>query len=924
MPYVSLEDSSLGKYLAALQIALINILQEAKAGYPESTKEYLYSLKQLETIASALPIIQDFLGLFSNGSKPGVFGLFKRYMSGDIKKISSDLPKQFINPRPLFFKKLLENLEPLSSAINESNQLLIKEELKAQLARKAPTVIREEQYHPEFNLNQCLSVLNEFINDYDLLKHSTDMSSGSASNLAKALSEGFANERLAGYSTYQYLVCHPISFDFTLQMLELSSLLPERLDDLLGFLDPDVLKSSFFSTVLPKLLSFVKRFSDLVYPEDNSTFKFSLEKEEIDLGHYYRAFRQGFIHYLGALLQNYIDSYSQSEHIKLFIERMTLVNHYIFKQQQEKLSYLERLNAISNREDELLDSFDDRIRECNVVLAYAEHLEKRKSEYYTKSFIELISDYPELCDFFWSWHRGQNQSISADFKLPHYIFWSGYFEETNLVAVLDQLTLHDRQIIQRVEHLKQVKNRMIDAWSQHVMRSYEKNKSYQMNFLEILAQKLEQLSDSELLKKNSIHANHLDNNYKALSIISQKLDELRDELEAIELEVNNASILPAHLKLENQSIEEWVIDSSAPILNLIKKCYKKQRSISSFIEARERIYNTASERLSCASPGHFKADVRDSLNDQQQKLVSELLQKNAALDAKVRYRDALLVKRLDYQRRIPVLSENILASWRDLTEEQQTILNHIITRLRRFSCRSFFSPTSSSSHKANESITIQSLEELNNLSKTILKQIEGYEQRIQQLRLTSGGSKEIERRLYFLDAAKICFLSSPDKLPFNELDTAYYTMWIPGLAWWNKGRGIQWLLTCLNANAIYSSPTDRDRDAIESILDEAIASNRQLKAEFEGLSFTEQQLTLLTGIELFIENTMMPPVRHLDKLKLKLAEVNKSLIQCVEEIEHLAESIGDIEYEISMLEFMEMEIPSHEELLAETNLLGPL
>lgn len=750
MPYVSLEDSSFGIYLAGLQKILPGILEVCIAAAEPVSKAQVFTRFQLESIAQALATLQQVLVLFSQGKKPGTLdslALIRSYMTGDIGALSVKLPKIFTNPRVAFFKKLLTNFEislPKNTTlltINDDNQALFRSLLKEQYSAKALLIIKDEINHPDFAAKSWLAELADFIDHYDFLHCSEDgLTPATLTRTMKEFTEQCQTHCLSNRTLYQFPVYHSAGFDFAWQMLELSATLPERLDDFIGFLNPEVLKSGFFSKALPKLFSLLNRFSHLVCPEDNSSFCFMVDDTKIDLGHYYRLFRHEFTQYLSVVLQDYINANAETDHVKSVLGKLSLVNHFIFKVQQEKVELKERMVKLLNEESSL--------QHYTHAIVETEAMIQRKTAYFTRPFIELITCYPDLL------HYASDQMSASDFYLPPYILWSGYSEKTNLVVVAEQLMLHDSELESLLELIKQ--------------------KKIQIQ-IEIKRRPAENPEELETL-----------------------LTEKRNELSLRQSEQNKLA------------------------------------------QDRTRLHS-----------------------------------------------------------RIRTLSDDNTERWSLLTEAQKNVLKSFIPRA---GYSNFFSASraASSNQPDFEPRKFYSEEQIQMLLEPINRKIKEYQRAIEALQTSTTNADANDKRLDFLTQVKSCFANHPNKLPLDELDRICHIMWLPGLAWWNRGRGIKELLTCLDSSTDFVKPSDEDSAAIELLVDEAIKSAQSLKDRMASLSLLEKEMSGLSEVKDFIETRIMPVVDKLSRAKLKLNRVEMDFLYCVEQCEQLKDAIEDIDHEISM------------------------
>ncbi|MFC7780679.1 hypothetical protein [Legionella taurinensis] len=235
-PFTTIADSGLGQFLNRLE-RKIEALQKEYANAPQSL-ELRYAKSQVAAVAAALKAInEEVLPKFQSGKNPGL-GDWSTIKS-TIEAVSKEHMSVFSTPEQAVIKAITAHFDELVTTarkagkikkINAESKDTFCTHFKAEL-RKAK-IFQEALAIPGVNLESILKQVDDLVDGWDF--------SGSKPEDFKEVLPKILDNK----SPYAFLIAHPMSYALAVECWYGLKAMPESIDELLSFLNPDALKIS--------------------------------------------------------------------------------------------------------------------------------------------------------------------------------------------------------------------------------------------------------------------------------------------------------------------------------------------------------------------------------------------------------------------------------------------------------------------------------------------------------------------------------------------------------------------------------------------------------------------------------------------------------------------------------------------------------
>lgn len=233
-PFTTIADSGFGQFLNRLE-RKIEALQKEYASAPQS-QELSYAKSQLAAVAATVTALKEkVLPEFESGKNPGI--LTWSSIKSTIEDISKKYMDVFSTPERAVIKAIKMHVDTLIKnackageikSINAEVLDKFREHFKAEL--RQAKIFENALAIPGVDLELILQEVDRFIDGWDF-------SSSKPDDFKKALPK-----LLAGKFPYTFFVAHPMSYALAVDCWYGLKAMPESIDELFSFLNPDALK----------------------------------------------------------------------------------------------------------------------------------------------------------------------------------------------------------------------------------------------------------------------------------------------------------------------------------------------------------------------------------------------------------------------------------------------------------------------------------------------------------------------------------------------------------------------------------------------------------------------------------------------------------------------------------------------------------
>ncbi|KTC98015.1 hypothetical protein [Legionella erythra] len=233
-PFTTIDDSGLGQFLNRLQ-RKIEALNNTYANAPQSL-ELDYAKSQVAAVAAAVKALKEkILPEFASGKSPGI--LTWSSIKSTMEEVSKKYLSVFSTPEHAVIGAIKRNFDTLCQEACKAGKIkkITPNTLEAfrlqfkQALRKAK-IYEQALRIPGMDLESILKQVDNTVDEWDFSENTKAGDFRDA--LLKALDVTFP---------YMFYVSHPMSYDLTTEFWYGLQTLPETIDELFSFLNPDAL-----------------------------------------------------------------------------------------------------------------------------------------------------------------------------------------------------------------------------------------------------------------------------------------------------------------------------------------------------------------------------------------------------------------------------------------------------------------------------------------------------------------------------------------------------------------------------------------------------------------------------------------------------------------------------------------------------------
>ncbi|MDI9818831.1 MULTISPECIES: hypothetical protein [unclassified Legionella] len=397
--YTSFVESELGKIFSGFE-EIVSKYQASFKTLNSSDEATLFAKEQVEALSALIKMAKGIIPHFDNGKTLGI-GTAKSLWG--LREVIENSVKTLFPPKLsliLLVKQSLGDLIAESLKITEGYKQLekkspgfiqeqFKKALRSGLSNRRQSYLDLTGYRALFTeeMEALEKDIGTLIDDYDFTHYfSVDGKKGLKVDL-KNLENDFKKVLLTLNIDFEVKIAHPLSYQLMMEVLALIEQVPEELQSLISFFNPDSITLS-----IPFLIDITR--DGYRYKIDN--------KIEIDAEQLYKEYKGERFQVFLESLANYFNDYTDADHVQQELAKMALPQQFV---DLEKKLIDARIEEIRQQQQEVKDvlansvnltSIENARQQLNQIHGLLEEIEKRGNSYTTEPFSKLLQAHASI------------------------------------------------------------------------------------------------------------------------------------------------------------------------------------------------------------------------------------------------------------------------------------------------------------------------------------------------------------------------------------------------------------------------------------------------------------------------------------------------------------------------------------------------